>query len=145
MLSTTVPEKIFNLLNLAKSRAYCPYSNFCVGCVIQMDSGDTVLGCNVENASYSVAVCAERSAICSAIAQGYKKEEMLKFYVITNLDYPAYPCGVCRSAIGEMNKNASVVAVSGDGSKSQEYSIESLIPHTFTKGDLEEFARQNHG
>ena len=125
------------LLKLAKSRAFCPYSNFPVGCVIEMTDGSFVLGCNVENASYSITICAERSAIASAISQGYKPEQMEKFYVITKLGYCVFPCGSCRSAISEMNPQAAVVVVNSDASQSRQWTIAELLPQGFSSKDLE--------
>ena len=86
-------------------------------------------------------ICAERSAIASAISQGFKPDQMDTFYVITKLDYCVFPCGACRSAIAEMNPKARVVVVSSDGGKVEEHSIETLLPCSFSSSDLQKSAQ----
>ncbi|XP_075242946.1 cytidine deaminase-like isoform X2 [Convolutriloba macropyga] len=129
-----VPSDVFKLLH---SRSYSPYSKFQVGSVIELDNGKLIPGCNVENASYGMTICAERSAIVSAISQGFKPEQMLTFYVITNLDYCIFPCGACRSVIAEMNPKCSVIVVNREGTTAIKSSIDQLLPGSFSSKDLD--------
>ncbi|RPB22425.1 cytidine deaminase [Terfezia boudieri ATCC MYA-4762] len=83
----------------AKSVAYCPYSNFHVGAAILCEDGSWITGGNVENASYPISTCAERTVIVKAISEGKRKFRALA--VATDVSSPASPCGMCRQAIRE--------------------------------------------
>ncbi len=84
----------------AASKAYAPYSNFKVGCTLLTHSGSVYSGCNVENASYGLTVCAERNAIANAII-GEGSIKIKKIVIYTNTDLPTPPCGACRQVIHE--------------------------------------------
>jgi cytidine deaminase len=83
----------------ARERAYAPYSRFRVGAALLTDQGDVVTAANVENASYGLAICAERSAVVAAIAAGYRRFEAIAV-AGTGLD-PVTPCGACRQVLRE--------------------------------------------
>lgn len=102
-VSYSVNSREFEELSIrsksAKNSAYCPYSNFRVGCVILCSDGSWISGANVENASYPVGICAERTAIVKAVTEGKKNFRALA--VATDISPPASPCGMCRQAIRE--------------------------------------------
>jgi cytidine deaminase len=129
-------EQIQQLLGCAKAvsdKAYAPYSNFYVGAAILSGSGAIYTGCNVENASYGLANCAERTAVFSAVAAG---ERMFKAVVIyTPTDRPTAPCGACRQVLYEFGPDAVVVSVASSGASLQ-MTVSELLPKAFGPKDL---------
>ena len=91
-------EKLLELLN----NSYSPYSNFRVSAIAVMKDGKEFYGVNVENASYGVCNCAERSAIYGAISNGYKRYDFEKLYVMCDTDKLGTPCFICRQVISEL-------------------------------------------
>ena len=113
----------------ARERAYAPYSNFKVGAALLLSDGKTIItGCNVENSSYGLAICAERNAICAAVAEGKQK-----FSAIVVAATPlASPCGACRQFIVEFGKDIDVISVdANDTSKILRWTSDQLIPDSF--------------
>jgi cytidine deaminase len=103
----------------ARERAYAPYSRFLVGACALVERGDGVItlvdGCNVENASYGLCICAERTAISAAVALGYRK--LIAIAVATASSPPSPPCGMCRQVIAEFapdNDDALIVCANPD-------------------------------
>src|SRR5689334_4241510 len=98
-----IPEKTLQMLiekaKAASKNAYCPYSKFHVGAAVLTEEGDMFSGCNVENASYGLTICAERNAIFQMAAQAKRKLRALVVYTPTTK--PAAPCGACRQVINE--------------------------------------------
>jgi cytidine deaminase len=90
-------------------RAYAPYSKFHVGCAVLTVAGNTYTGCNVENASYGMTICAERSAICAAISAEGPGMKLRAVVVLNSRGIPCSPCGACRQVIFEFGSNAVVV------------------------------------
>jgi cytidine deaminase len=117
----------------ARHNAYCPYSNFKVGAAVLTDSGEVAGGCNVENASFGLAMCAERNAIFRAIAQGHKHIRAL--VIVTQKDRPAQPCGACRQVIHEFGPDAEVFSFGKIGPASHARLAE-LLPNAFGPEDL---------
>lgn len=95
-------DELLDRAKAARERAYAPYSNFQVGAALLTKDGRVFLGCNVENASYGLCNCAERTAFFSAIASGCKRDEFAALAVIGNTDGPIAPCGACRQVIIEL-------------------------------------------
>ncbi len=83
----------------ASKNAYAPYSEFHVGAALETEDGTIFTGCNVENASYGLTICAERNAIFAAVAAGYKK--ITQIAIIAQAEQVPYPCGACRQVIAE--------------------------------------------
>ncbi len=111
-----------------RQRAYAPYSKFLVGAAVRTKSGKTFLGCNVENASYGLAVCAERSAVFAAITAGEKQFECMAIATQGG----AMPCGACRQVLSEFNPDLPIVMVDVDNpEKIIEGSLWELLPGAF--------------
>jgi len=109
--------------------AYAPYSKFRVGAALVTLSGDLFTGCNVENASYGVTNCAERTAVFSAIARLGPTTKIRAIAVVNSQNAPCSPCGACRQVIYEFGPKASVIFLSASGWK--DLPIEKLLPQGF--------------
>lgn len=116
----------------AREKAHVPYSKFHVGAAIEMEDGSVYTGCNIETASYSPTICAERTAIFKAVSEGQKK--IKKVAVVGDSDY-TYPCGVCRQVIREFGKEAKIIVAKNEDDY-REYDLEELLPHSFGPEDL---------
>ncbi len=133
-------KDLFILAKAAMEKSYAPYSNYNVGAVLLCKNGNTYKGCNIENASYSLTNCAERTALFSAIANGEKEFKAICIVGGKNgkiTDY-AMPCGACRQALAEFcNENLKVyVGISENDIK--EYTLDELLPYSFNKSKLGE-------
>ncbi len=117
----------------AKEFAYVPYSNFQVGAAVVTKDGKVYTGCNVENASYGATNCAERTALFKAISEGGREFEAIA--IVSSSDDFTPPCGICRQVLAELMPNGKIILANHAG-ETREYSIEDLLPFSFTKGDL---------
>lgn len=125
-------EKLQELLK----NSYSPYSNFRVAAIAVMKDGKEFCGVNVENASYGVSNCAERSAIFSAISNGYKRHDFERLYVMCDSELVGKPCFICRQVISEMfEKDKEIICISPNG-KEEKYKVEELCPYPFSDDDL---------
>ncbi|GAB6098637.1 cytidine deaminase [Halanaerocella petrolearia] len=106
-------EELIEAARKAREQAYAPYSNFKVGAALLTAEGDIYTGCNVENSSYGLSNCAERTAIFKAISEGKKDFERL--VVVTDTDRPATPCGACRQVISEFGPDIEVIMANLEG------------------------------
>jgi cytidine deaminase len=113
----------------ASTRSYSPYSHFPVGAAVLTTDGHVFAGCNVENASFGLTVCAERNAIFSAVAAGAREISALVVYTPT--DEPVTPCGACRQVLAEFGKKADVLCVC-DGPRRLSFTSAELLPHGFS-------------
>lgn len=128
---------IFSQVQLARSRAYAPYSKFRVGAVILTTSGSHIIGCNVENASYPAGVCAERTAIAKAISDGVDPATFEAVAVITDdAEVLSSPCGICRQVIREFAPKARVIMFTANGEKVKIMTLEELLPMSFGPENL---------
>lgn len=116
----------------AKEKAYVPYSNFHVGAALITEDGSVYTGCNIENASYTPTICAERTAIFKAISEGHKK---IKKIAVVGDSSPTYPCGVCRQVIREFGKDSKII-IANSVEDYKEYTLEELLPNSFGPRDL---------
>ncbi len=127
-------EQKDHLLALARAvqqNAHAPYSNFRVGAAVLLENGDIFTGCNVENASYGLTNCAERSAIFAAVSKLGSKQVRIKAIAVTNdHNVPCSPCGACRQVIAEFGAKAVIWYQGRDGIK--ESTLESLLPDSFS-------------
>ena len=115
-------------LDTAKN-AYAPYSKFHVGACALYESGNTYTGCNVENTSYGITLCAERNALSTAIAAG-EKSKLFAIAIIALERNFCPPCGACRQWIAEFSKDAKVILKNDDGTLAI-LGIKELLPYTF--------------
>ncbi len=116
----------------ARSHAYAPYSRFAVGAAVYVEGGQIASGCNVENSSYGVSVCAERNAIACAIARlGPRK--LLAVAIVTEGDDPSPPCGVCRQVMAEFADGELPIYCRNLRGKEKRFKLRQLLPHPFTK------------
>jgi cytidine deaminase len=114
----------------ASAHAHCPYSRFRVGAAVLSGDGVISAGCNVENASYGLTVCAERNAVSRAVADGGRSIEAIVVYTPT--PEPVTPCGACRQVIAEFGIGARIRCIC-DGPAILEFSLTDLLPSAFVK------------
>jgi cytidine deaminase len=129
-LSSDERESLLDTARQALKRAYAPYSNFHVGAAVLTEQGEVFSGCNVENASYGLTICAERSAIFAAAQKtAASKLHIRAVAVVNGNEAPCSPCGACRQVIFEFGDNAVVIF---KGQKDYvEASIQDLLPESF--------------
>jgi cytidine deaminase len=123
------PEKLTRAAKKALKNAHAPYSNFRVGAAILLSNGRIFSGCNVENASYGMTNCAERTAIFSAVAELGPKIEIRAVAVVNEQAVPCSPCGACRQVIYEFGPDAVIVFEGKSGTKQAH--ITELLPEGF--------------
>ncbi len=130
-IARSVQDELIAAAREAMANAYAPYSNFRVGAAALASDGTMYRGCNVENASYGLTVCAERNAIFSAVADG--KIEFVAVAVVTNCNNPARPCGACPQVIAEFSQadNPIVILSATVSGEVVIESISDLLPETF--------------
>jgi cytidine deaminase len=114
----------------ARELAYAPYSGFKVGAAVRTSSGKIYTGCNVENVSYGLSMCAERVAIFKAVAAG--DPAIVEIAVVTDAKPPSPPCGACRQVLFEFSRHADVILENLDG-ESEVTNIHDLFPHPFQR------------
>ena len=116
--------------------SYSPYSGFKVAAICLMKDGKSFGGVNVENASYSATICAERVAINNAIASGYTKGDFSKLYIMCDSERISSPCFICRQVINEFfTIDDEVILYSNDDDK-EVYTVKELCPYPFGSSDL---------
>lgn len=120
-------EKLIKLLE----NSYSPYSKFKVAAIAVMKDGKEFNGVNIENASYGVSNCAERSAIYSAISNGYKRHDFEKLYVMCDCNEIGTPCFVCRQVISELFESDKEIICINPKGESKTYKVSQLCPYPF--------------
>ena len=124
-----------NKLEKLLKNSYCKYSGYAVACICVMMDNKEICGVNVENASYGATICAERNAITTAIAYGYKKGDFKEIHIMVDSDKIGTPCFICRQVITElMDKNTPVYLYSRNANEM--YSVSELCPHPFDEDNL---------
>ncbi|MEO5903424.1 MAG: cytidine deaminase [Gemmatimonadaceae bacterium] len=117
----------------AMENAYAPYSRFRVGAAVRTTTGEVIAGCNVENAAYGEALCAERVAIAAAVARGMKEFEEIA--IASESDEPAAPCGSCRQTMSEFAPDLKITSYSSNG-KQVTWRLSDLLPEAFASNHL---------
>ena len=118
----------------ARKHSYSPYSHFRVGAAVLTKTGIVFTGCNVESSSYSLTMCAERTALFKAVSEGHKKFKAIAIASDENGFTP--PCGACRQVIIDLAGNIDVVLTKKNG-ESKVVTMKELLPHAFTKKNLD--------
>ena len=122
---------LLQLARAAQQQAHAPYSKFHVGAAVLLENGEIFTGCNVENASYGLTNCAERTAIFSAVAKlGGPNVKIVAVAVVNSQDAPCSPCGACRQVIAEFGRNAVIWYQGKSGIV--ESTMERLLPDSFS-------------
>lgn len=121
-------QELLEVAKAATNNAYAPYSGFRVGAALRCDDGSIVTGCNVENASYSLTLCAERTAIFKAVSDGKREYRCIAVYVDADEAFP--PCGACRQVIYEFSPDIHVIY--GNRKGYVKTTIRELLPGAFS-------------
>lgn len=129
-------EQLIEEAKEARKQAYVPYSKFAVGAALLTENGKVYRGCNIENAAYSMANCAERTAFFKAISEGEKNFKLLA--VVADTDRPCSPCGACRQVISEFCPTDMKVVLTNLKGDLLETTVKELLPGAFNAGDLHE-------
>ena len=127
------PADLLDAARAVQAHAHAPYSHYPVGAALIVASGRVFVGCNVENASYGLSLCAERSAILQMVAAGEK--DPIGIVVITRGPIVGTPCGACRQVLSEFAPKLRIIVVGLSG-KRREISLEALLPEAFKPSDL---------
>ena len=134
-MEKAMAEKLVARAREAQKNAYAPYSHFRVGAALLTSSGKIYQGCNVENLSFGGTICAERTAVCSAVADGaLARNEQFLAIAIAGGESFCSPCGICRQFLAEFSKEMQVLCADGTG-EYLSYTLEELLPAAFSKLD----------
>ncbi len=124
-------KEILQIAKEASKNAYCPYSKFPVGACALFESGNIYSGCNIENSSYGLTLCAERNAISNAIAQG-EKTKLVKIAIYSPKSTKCFPCGACRQWIQEFSMGCNTEIILENEDLNEElYHINDIFPYSF--------------
>ncbi|GAB4564433.1 MAG: hypothetical protein Tsb0020_14630 [Haliangiales bacterium] len=128
-------DALIDAANAARERAYAPYSEYQVGCVLVAD-GRHYRGANIENASYGLCLCAERTALAAAVMDGVRHLDVV--VVTTSSQPPAPPCGMCLQALMEFSRdpNATQVILANQRGQRRVLTLAALLPHSFSQREL---------
>jgi cytidine deaminase len=118
----------------ALDNAYAPYSRFRVGCALVGESGTVYTGCNVENASFGLTICAERAALVRAVVMG--EQRFTHALLVSDAAVPVAPCGACREVLAEFAPKLNIESVAPDGTSST-WTLDTLLPARFELPEAE--------
>lgn len=132
----TIDEKtLFARSKTAMDQAYAPYSHYSVGAALVTEDDEIYTGCNIENASYGLTNCAERTAIFKAVSEGHKS---IKTIIIVNkTSEMSKPCGACRQVMSEFMGPNSQVYLADNDNNFKEYSFKEILPLAFSDKDMD--------
>ncbi len=132
LLAPSDASRLIAAATEVRLRAWAPYSGFAVGSAVLTEDGRIFAGCNVENASYGLSICAERNAVAAAVAAGVRR--LAAVAVVTDVSPPVAPCGACRQVLAELGDFPVVLAnLAGEQRLS---SVGALLPLAFSAADL---------
>jgi cytidine deaminase len=126
-------RELIKKAEFARKNSYSPYSNFSVGAALLTEGGQIFTGCNIENVSYGLSNCAERTAIFKAVSEGYRNFKAIA--VVADTENPVPPCGACRQVINEFGENILVIMANLKGDYKEIISRE-LLPGAFNREDI---------
>lgn len=128
-------DELVNQAYQAQKKAYVPYSHFPVGAALLTEDDQVYLGCNIENAAYSMTNCAERTAVFKAVSEGQRRFKAIA--VVANTEDYCTPCGACRQVLTEFSPEMDVILVNKKGEKKIVKASE-LLPGFFSRKDMKE-------
>jgi cytidine deaminase len=131
--------RLIKVARKAQRHAHAPFSRFRVGAALLAADGEIFMGCNIENSSYSLTICAERTALFKAISEG--KRKFLAIAVVSDDDRFTSPCGACRQVILDLAGNIDVVLGDRRGNV-RIHTLSELLPHPFTARNLQRYQRK---
>lgn len=126
-------RELIEKARMARSNAHAPYSKFTVGAALEAQDGQVFTGCNIENASFGLTMCAERVALFKAMSEGHSG--FSRIAIVTDGDTPTPPCGACRQLLWEFGGDIEVISENLKGKKSQ-YQLKQLFPCPFDDRQL---------
>lgn len=118
------------------NNAYTPYSHFHVGASLLLNDGTIYGGCNIENASYGLSNCAERTVLFKLYSEGYTKNDIKALLIIGETNDAISPCGACRQVMSELMNLNTLVVLTNLNHKRRYFSVKELLPYNFSQGDL---------
>lgn len=124
-------ETMFNLAMKGYENAYVPYSKFPVGAALVTRDNKAFIGANIENSAYGATICAERTCISSAYANGVRKENIYAFADVTDTEEPGTPCGTCRQVLSELLQEDTPIFLFNTKGDCIETDIKTLLPYAF--------------
>jgi cytidine deaminase len=127
-------DRLVAAARAARQRAHAPFSKFLVGAALETAGGDVITGCNIENATYGLTICAERVAMFKAISEGHR--EFRRVVVVADTEEPTPPCGPCRQILWEFGGDLDVVLANLDAIKGR-HRLSQLFPFPFDARFLE--------
>lgn len=125
--------KLWRAAEQARRRAYARYSDFQVGAALECEDGTIITGCNVENASYGLTVCAERNALARAVIE---QKKLVALAIVVDSREPTPPCGMCRQVIAEFGSSTTPIGSRTVAGKEARWTLAELLPHAFTRSYL---------
>lgn len=128
-------QEVLSQAFMAMKHAYAPYSNYHVGACVKMKDGTMIPGVNIENASFGLTNCAERSAVFAAYSQGYRKQDVAMLAIVSDGERLAAPCGACRQVLVELLESDTPIILS-NGKEEMVTTIKDLLPMSFTSEDV---------
>jgi len=129
-------NKLYEQAKKALDNSYAKYSNFKVAAVLKLKNGEVITGVNVENASYGLSNCAERSALFAAYSRGIRKEDIAEMLITTEQDDFISPCGACRQVMNELMEQDAPVHLTNNKGEVKTVQIKDLLPFAFSEDDL---------
>jgi cytidine deaminase len=126
--------QLYEAARKARENAHAPFSKFKVGAALETADGQIITGCNVENATYGLTVCAERVAVFKAITEGHRT--FRRILIVADTAEPTPPCGACRQILWEFGGDLEVILANLEGEKARHH-LKELFPHPFDARFLE--------
>ncbi|WP_125706770.1 cytidine deaminase [Lacticaseibacillus porcinae] len=127
-------DDLIQVATKAREKSYSPYSKFAVGAAVKASTGEIFGGCNIENASYGLSMCAERNAIFNAVSAGH--QDLVAIAVIGQTEGPISPCGACRQVISEFLPQTAPVYLTNLSGSTVTTTVAAILPGAFLKGEL---------
>ena len=129
-------NKMFEAAQAALKHAYVKYSHFRVAAALKLKNGEIITGVNIENASYGLSNCAERTALFTSVANGVKKDDIEAMLITTEQDHLVTPCGACRQVMRELMPEEATVYMVDKNGRTTTLKNKDLLPYSFTEADL---------